>query len=149
MREADLPAEHPTPQEAPRISPPNVHPRGSGDPEGPPPSRSGPSLRLTGRVRDHATFAALSRARPRHSGPVTVRSVATAPDQPAQVAYAVSRRVGGAVARNRLRRRLRAAVASRELAPGRAHLVAAGPEALTMPFAELDAAVHGALRGTR
>jgi ribonuclease P protein component len=43
------------------------------------------------------------------------------------------------VARNRLRRRLRAAAAACEgkLDGGAAYLVSAGPGALTMPFAEL------------
>ncbi|HSO96889.1 MAG TPA: ribonuclease P protein component [Acidimicrobiia bacterium] len=48
----------------------------------------------------------------------------------------MGRRSGGAVARNRIRRRLRAAVAHHAdtLRPGAAYLVGAGPEALTMPF---------------
>jgi ribonuclease P protein component len=58
---------------------------------------------------------------------------------PARVSYAVGRTVGGAVARNRVRRRLRAAVAEHRdaLVPGRAYLLAAGREVLTVPFAEL------------
>jgi ribonuclease P protein component len=58
---------------------------------------------------------------------------------PPRVAYGVGRDIGGAVARNRVRRRLRAAVAACEarLADGTAYLVSAGPEALTMPFSEL------------
>jgi ribonuclease P protein component len=49
------------------------------------------------------------------------------------VAYALSG-AGNAVARNRLRRRLRAAVGGADLAPGAAYLVSARREALTMPF---------------
>jgi ribonuclease P protein component len=51
------------------------------------------------------------------------------------VAYAVGG-AGNAVARNRLRRRLRAAVAraEAELTPGGAYLVSSRREALTMPF---------------
>jgi len=54
------------------------------------------------------------------------------------VAYAV-RGTGNAVVRNRLRRRLRAAVAraEAELAAGGAYLVSARSEALTMPFDSL------------
>jgi ribonuclease P protein component len=61
------------------------------------------------------------------------------------VAYAVGRAVGGAVVRNRLRRRLRAAVF--ELGPLRpgAYLVGAAPEAASLPFGELKAMVSGAL----
>ena len=68
-------------------------------------------------------------------GPVTVRVVPGESESPARVAYALSG-AGNAVARNRLRRRLRAAVglAEPELAPGAAYLVSARREALTMPF---------------
>ncbi len=64
------------------------------------------------------------------------------PNGPARVAFAVSRRTGGAVQRNRIRRRLRAALGQLpdQLQPGAAYLVGAGTEALTMPF---DAVVHG------
>jgi ribonuclease P protein component len=65
------------------------------------------------------------------------------------VAYAVGRKVGGAVSRNRVRRRLRASVALHRtyLQPGAAYLVGAGREAATVSFAELDAAVGELLAG--
>jgi ribonuclease P protein component len=68
----------------------------------------------------------------------------------ARVAYAVSRGVGGAVERNRLRRRLRAVVRElgTELDPG-AYLVGAGPEAVTLAFDELRDLVHEAIEATR
>ena len=68
-------------------------------------------------------------------GPVTIRFVPGESEAPPRVAYAVGG-VGNAVVRNRLRRRLRAAVAraEAELAPGGAYLVSARREALTMPF---------------
>lgn len=56
------------------------------------------------------------------------------------MAYAIGKVAGSAVRRNRIRRRLRAAIRELEaegaLPPG-AYLVGAGPEALTMPYAEL------------
>jgi ribonuclease P protein component len=63
------------------------------------------------------------------------------------VAYAVGRRAGNAVARNRLRRRLRAAVRERAelLAPDTAYLVGADSSAHTMTFATLSDAVARAL----
>jgi ribonuclease P protein component len=63
------------------------------------------------------------------------------------VAYAVGRRAGNAVARNRLRRRLRAAVHDRAelLTPGTAYLVDAEPEAAAMSFAVLSDALARAL----
>jgi len=60
-------------------------------------------------------------------------------DGPPRVAYAVGRRVGGAVARNRVRRRLRAVVAAEAaaLAPDHVYLVGAGPAAAKTPYREL------------
>ena len=72
-------------------------------------------------------------------GALSVRTVGAASPGRARVAYAVGRRTGGAVARNRVRRRLRGALRHHpdELRPDAAYLVGAGPEALTMPFDEL------------
>ncbi len=79
-------------------------------------------------------------------GPVTVTWVPGEPDEPTRVAYTVGRKVGGAVVRNRVRRRLRAVVreARESLRPG-AYLLGAGAEAATMPYGELRAAVCEAL----
>jgi len=65
------------------------------------------------------------------------------PALPPRVAYAVGKRVGPAVVRNRVRRRLRAVAQAHrgELRPGGAYLFGAGPAAATAPFAELDAAM--------
>ena len=52
-------------------------------------------------------------------------------DPTARVAYAIPRRVGTAVERNRIRRRLRAVLADQPLAPG-AHLVSADRPVLTL-----------------
>jgi ribonuclease P protein component len=76
-----------------------------------------------------------------------VRCVDGPASEPPKVACAPTRGVGGAAVRNRVRRRLRAAVAEARahLSPGHAYLVTAGREALTMPFADLRAAVARAL----
>jgi ribonuclease P protein component len=91
-----------------------------------------------GRVRDQRTFRALRRAGRRgRSGPITVTAlVDTAPDEGARMAFAVGRRVGPAVVRNRVRRRLRAIARDLDLAPG-AYLVSAAPEAATLEFTDL------------
>ena len=57
-----------------------------------------------------------------------------------RVAYAIGRRVGPAVTRNRIKRRLRAIVAERdrrEPLPSGAYLISVGPAAATSSFAEL------------
>ena len=88
----------------------------------PPGPRPEASLGLIWRVRDRATFEALARARRHRAGPVSLRFLTDGSDDPPRVAYAIGRRVGIAVERNRTRRRLRAprsALARRPPAPGR------------------------------
>jgi ribonuclease P protein component len=111
--------------------------------QGPPSERSGQAHRLTWRIRDRATFDALTRRKRIRRGPVSLTVVSVDGSSPPRVAYAVGRRVGGAVTRNRVRRRLRAAVTSHrsQLEPGRAYLLGASPAAAGMSFAELEAAV--------
>jgi ribonuclease P protein component len=69
-------------------------------------------------------------------------------DGEVRLAFAIGRRVGGAVVRNRLRRRLRAIVSSLDLPPGD-YLVAAGPEATDLGFPDLQAAVTAAVEALR
>lgn len=67
-------------------------------------------------------------------------------DPEPRVGYAVGKRVGGAVERNHLRRRLRAAVAdvAQDVRPG-AYLVAADPEVGGIGFEELKKTVAAAM----
>jgi ribonuclease P protein component len=66
-----------------------------------------------------------------------------------RVAYAIGRRVGPAVVRNRLRRRLRAAAREIDVATGGlptgAYLVSVGPEATQRSYGELRADLGSAL----
>ncbi|MGI8778510.1 MAG: ribonuclease P protein component [Acidimicrobiales bacterium] len=99
-------------------------------------------------ISDRATFAHLRRSRRRvRRGPVTVTWVEGEPSEPTRVAYTVGRRVGGAVVRNRVRRRLRAATseAGGLLRPG-PYLIGARPEAAQASYGELRTAVNEALR---
>ncbi|MGH8989857.1 MAG: ribonuclease P protein component [Acidimicrobiales bacterium] len=103
-----------------------------------------------GRIRRRATFGALSRPDGRATvGPLSVVYSRRAPEAEGLpvVGYAIGRRFGGAVERNRLRRRLREAVRSSgsELADG-AYLVRAAPAAGDLDFEELCRAVHAAAR---
>jgi ribonuclease P protein component len=71
--------------------------------------------------------------------------------EPPRVAYAVGRRVGGAVVRNRVRRRLQAATRAHAgaLEPGHAYLVSTTPAAGAASYDDLAASLHDALRALR
>jgi ribonuclease P protein component len=144
MREAHVSAEQPEAQEASRLPGPHAYPRRAGGAQGPTRARARPPLGLIRRVRDRATFAALARAERHVHGAIAVRFVAGEAGTAPRVAYAVSG-APNAVARNRMRRRLRAAVvrAAPSLQPGGAYLVSARREAVRMPFTELVDALEG------
>jgi len=100
------------------------------------------------RVVARRTFGALRRPAGRgRNGPISAAfSPICAPDGRPQVAFAISKRCGGAVQRNLLRRRLRSAVAagSGELIPG-AYLLRTDPAAAELPYADLAAAALKAM----
>jgi ribonuclease P protein component len=103
---------------------------------------------VTWRVTDRATFEALRHEGKRaRSESVSVVFLADGGDR-ARVAYAVGRRIGGAVERNRLRRRLRSAVSVVEseagLSPG-AYLVVPSRETSKLEYEELVSTVHKAI----
>lgn len=70
--------------------------------------------------------------------------------EPPRVAYAVGRNLGPAVVRNRVRRRLRAAVVAHRdgLQPGHGYLVRARPGAAERSYAELSTDIGTLLLGT-
>jgi ribonuclease P protein component len=148
MGEAPVSTEQPQTRQAPRVQAPDVDPSRQGDPLRPAAQRPAPPVRLILPIRDRATFAALRETSARaRSGPVTVRWAAGANANAVHVAYSVGRRAGGAVVRNRIRRRLRAGMRSigNELAGG-AYLVAADPLASALAFADLCGRLRDAAR---
>lgn len=112
---------------------------------------------MIGPITDRATFRALSQRSHRANVPgLVVRARYRADNEPdreprsdasvnehIRVSYAISRRVGTAVARNRLRRRLRAIIDAYHVGPHGPmldgdYLFAAQPGLAEVPFAELS-----------
>ena len=100
-----------------------------------------------GTVGSRRTFAELRRSSSRgRSGPLSVSFVAHSDWDRTQVAYAVNRKVGNAVQRNRLRRRLRAIVAERSVdLPVGAYVVRSTIGGPALEFDELKVAMSQAL----
>jgi ribonuclease P protein component len=107
------------------------------------------------RITDRRSFQELRRSRARaRSGCCSVTWMApTDPTTPPRAGFAVGKPVGGAVVRNRVRRRLRSAL--RELQsdgrlPGGTYLIGATADAATLPWDDLVAslgdAVHSATK---
>jgi ribonuclease P protein component len=147
MGEATVPAKQPQASQAARVSPSDVDTSGTRDPRRPATQRPSAPVRLIAPVRGRRAFAALRRGRRVRRGTITVTWVAGDPSEPPRVAYAIGRGAGGAVVRNRIRRRLRAVMRdlSGELAPG-AYLVGAGAQAASLSYGELRATVSEAVR---
>jgi ribonuclease P protein component len=95
------------------------------------------------RLSDPAAFARLRSTRQRaRTGALWLAFVAPLdPTIPPRVAFAIGRKVGGAVVRNRIRRRLRAALATTEL-PAGDYLIGAAPAAAEATWDELNQQVR-------
>lgn len=146
--EAYVPAERTTSCEEARLPSPHVRPRRSGHREGSPPQGPSPSVCLIDRIHERAVFRRFGRDAVRsRSGPLTVVRAVVPHDSRPSAAYAISRQVGGAVVRNRLRRQLRVACSELETA-GRLepvpHLIVVRPEAAGADMTTLRDALSAA-----
>lgn len=102
-------------------------------------------MRREQRLRRPADFTAVHRRGRAQSGALLV--VRSLPNglEVSRAGFVVSKRLGGAVVRNRVKRRLRAALDEMNLIPGFDVVVIARPEAATAHYAQLCAALASAL----
>lgn len=150
--EANVPAQRAKASQEARLPTPDADSRGSGGAAGKAAQGSPAALRLSGelwRIGDQQSFRRLL-ASPRRarSDLLAVQWVPLA-EGPVRLAAAASRKVGGAVVRNRLRRRVRACI--RELSPSLPPcllMVRLSPAAASASYHALSAALVQALQAT-
>ena len=135
--EAHFPTQQPQAQEDARVPRADAHQGRSRRAPVPASSRPCPPLGLIRRIPDRGTFSALAEAPKFRAGSIVARYLA-GPEL--RVGFSISKRVGGAVARNRVRRRLRAAFAQAELPTGD-YLLSAEAAAGRASFETLTAAL--------
>lgn len=111
--------------------------------------------RRLGRLKDRKDFLRLAAGRRKWTGPglmlqaLPTPAEAGAPDGAPRLGFTASRKVGGAVARNRAKRRLRAAaqaVIGPHGMPGHDYVVIARQETVDRPYALLVGDLETALR---
>ena len=114
----------------------------TGKPEGPNPKR----------LLKRADFLAVRRGEKRRGRLFLVEVLDRGDDLAPRVGYTVTKKVGNAVVRNRVRRRLREAVrthAADDMAPGNDYVIVGREDVLAIPFGQLKAELSRRLRGTR
>ena len=152
--EADVSTERTPPVAAARFSKAHEQPRREGRSAGPTPQGPPEAVSLIWRIRNSATFGRLHRDGlvARH-GLLEIRYLLGGEDPP-RLAFSVGRRVGPAVARNRVRRRLRAvmrniAASAPERLPSGDYLVRVRPGAAEADTGRLRHDVGAALERIR
>lgn len=151
MSEKDLSAKHPAPEEEARFPEADAHPLGAGNNRPAPEEGAQQSLCIVqtgrpGRLRLKADIGRVVRAGARLDGNHLRVAALETGDAPPLMALAVGRKAGGAVARNRIKRRLRAAAAECELPEGFAYVVWGDSEVERMDYWELLEALQSLTR---
>ena len=150
--EAHLPAEQSRPRTAPRVPSPQRDPRRTQDSERAPGPRPQEAQRLAN-IRKRADFLAANAGK-RAATPgfvLLVRDRADA-DPAMRVGFTVTKKIGGAVVRNRMKRRFRAL--AREVLPseglaGSDHVMIGRANGIERGFQQLRGDLSGALRRVR
>jgi ribonuclease P protein component len=104
------------------------------------------------RLLKRAEFLAVRRGEKRRGRLFLVEVLDRNDGLPPRVGYTVTKKVGNAVVRNRVRRRLREAVrthAADDMAAGNDYVIVGREDVLAIPFGQLKAELSRRIRGTR
>lgn len=102
------------------------------------------------RLLKRAQFLAVRRGEKRRGRLFLMEVLQRGDDGPPRVGYTVTSKVGNAVVRNRIRRRLKEAVRSHaagDMAPGNDYVIVGRLEALAAPFDQIKAELSRRIRG--
>lgn len=104
------------------------------------------------RLRKRAEFLAVRRGEKRRGPLFLVEALARGDEAPARAGFTVTKKVGNAVVRNRVRRRLKEAVrvhAAGDMRPGNDYVIVGREEVLSAPFARIASELSRRFRGSR
>lgn len=107
------------------------------------------TLMATGRLTKRADFLAAAQGRKAHGALLTLQAKPRGDESEARLGFTVTRKVGTATERNRIRRRLRAvtrAIADEAALPGHDYVIVARRAVLDAPFDVLTTALGAAFR---
>ena len=116
------------------------------------PETGKPRQAAPARLRKRAEFLAVRRGEKRRGRLFLVEALDRREGGVARVGFTVTKKVGNAVVRNRIRRRLKEAVrvhAADDMQPGNDYVIVGRAELLTAPFAEIAAELQRRLRAKR
>ncbi|PSJ57379.1 ribonuclease P protein component [Pseudaminobacter soli (ex Li et al. 2025)] len=104
------------------------------------------------RLRKRAEFLAVRRGEKRRGRLFLMEVLDRGTSDAPRVGFTVTKKVGNAVVRNRIRRRLKEAVrvhAAGDMTPGKDYVIVGREDVLTVPFEQLAAELSRRIRGTR